>query len=354
MIGVSSIWTHNPVLAVSDICTGVSTVFAGTAPATVDLGQSFSLIGITTRPATSYGVTVNSSSLKLSATNVTTLNYNEANTSTDPSPTTGEPTYTGFFPDWGLTATGIANSKITIKLVEATADVEGIGPITCPLSETLAVVTIVNPIEALSEGPIEALTDGPIESQEQEVFTPQIQESTPDEEEAKVTQQDAEETPSDFDDNQTGNVTVSVVYESGAAVKGADVTLDGQLNETTDDEGKVTFKNIRHGEHSVRVIYDGNSNEQTINVGSNIDDNNLSIIIPSENNVLFLAIAAIFFSISAFLGFLTFGIVNKKHSKNNSTSGRHPNEVNDQYQFDKLTLQQIETKTGAKHKEPNT
>jgi hypothetical protein len=132
-----------PLLAVTDTCQGVATTFNGTMPSSVYAGQVFSITAISSRPANSYGYTITSSSLSLSATNASPASYTKNNTSTSPSPTTGASTYTSYYPNWSLTANGAVGSQIVVKLTQATADVSGIGTLTCPLTATLGTVNII-------------------------------------------------------------------------------------------------------------------------------------------------------------------------------------------------------------------
>ncbi|MGH9856263.1 MAG: hypothetical protein ACRD4B_00330, partial [Acidobacteriota bacterium] len=121
---------------VQDVCDpyNTPTTFNASFPSSVTAGQAFTLSNITSHPSNSYGVTIQSANLELTATNASPSSYSKFSTSTDPSPTTGASSYTAHYPNWSLTAAGSAGNKIDIKLVKVTAQVSGIGNIVCNFS----------------------------------------------------------------------------------------------------------------------------------------------------------------------------------------------------------------------------
>ncbi|MEI7682903.1 MAG: hypothetical protein WCJ24_01210 [Candidatus Saccharibacteria bacterium] len=129
--------------AVTETCSNVATTFNATLPTSVYKGQAFTVSNINSQPANSYGYTITSSTLSLSATNATPATYSMTNSSTVPSPTTGAVTYTANYPNWSLTATGNTGSQITIVLTQATATIVGVGQLICPLTATLGTIGIV-------------------------------------------------------------------------------------------------------------------------------------------------------------------------------------------------------------------
>lgn len=64
------------------------------------------------------------------------------------------------------------------------------------------------------------------------------------------------------------NVAVKVTGNNGKAVKGALVTLDGQLPLAYDAGGTASFSNITAGEHTVKVSADGISTSKVITVAA--------------------------------------------------------------------------------------
>ncbi len=302
--------TVAPAVAVDESCSGVVTAFNATAPASVNPGQSFSITGISSRPSTSYGVTVLSSTLSLSATNSTPATYSMINSSTDPSPTTGAPTYTAYYPNYALTASGAAGSSITVKLVQASANISGIGIINCTLTATLATIPIVAPPPAPEPTPTPTPSSGGTSSTptttkpntKEPATTPTTDkpvETTPTN---STKPEEPKEVTSENYDVQAVSITVKDKF--GKLVNGAVVTIDGQLSATTVD-GMVTFEDIRVGEHVLGISYGGHNTEQLINVQADAGQNELAVEVPFSLPLLhWLGIATIgltLFGITAFL-----------------------------------------------------
>lgn len=330
--------------AVRDTCTGVSTEFKGTVPSSVKPGQGFTLTNISSRPDTSYGATVNSSSLKLSASKVSQGGYNEDNTSTDPSPTTGHPTYTSYYPDWQLTAAGENGEKIVIKLVEATAEVEGFGSVTCTLSETLATVDI-----AQSESPSSTNTPTTAEQEEDQPVS-----TSADVADESVSEDDVQDIPESENTENTSfnlnthDLTINVVSNDGDAVQGASVTIDNQLTESTNSNGQAQFKDIRVGSHTVVVKYGSYTYENKLSVSENPKDNNITINIPISAELPWFLLAVLMLIILVISAVAYYIFHKRKQSK--QTPKPVSTIIKDLHLYENKTLEEIEKAINAHHK----
>jgi hypothetical protein len=242
-------WGAKRADAVTETCSGVATTFNATAPASVTAGQAFTVSGISSTPTTSYGFTITTSTLSLSATAATPGAYNQANTSTDPSPTTGAPTYTAYYPSWTLTATGAAGSQIVIKLVQASATVSGVGVINCPLTSTLVTVNVTAPTSSSpsSPGSTTKPTSSPSSTTTPQPTTPAAPTpiTTPTE-----TKQSTKDTSA-----QIVPMKVLVVNNQKQPIKDVPVTIDGQLTVKTGADGTARFTGIRKGAHTVSMVF---------------------------------------------------------------------------------------------------
>lgn len=245
--------------AVTDSCSGVATTFTANAPSSVTAGQSFTVSGITSRPQTSYGVTVTTSTLSISASNATPASYTQAATATDPSPTTGAQTYTATYPNWTLTASGNPGTTIAIKLSSVTANVEGIGSINCSLSATLANVTINAPAATPKSS-----SSGNSSTSQPNTST----NSTTPTNESNSTQTATSDTQTTSDERLT---TIIVKDKNGRPLSGAKVEVGSGSNGYTDNDGKVIFKNLPGGNQTVTVSYKGQVLSQSVSVNDQTD-----------------------------------------------------------------------------------
>ncbi|MDQ5972415.1 MAG: hypothetical protein QG553_574 [Patescibacteria group bacterium] len=269
-------WGPSRASAVSETCSGVATTFNATAPASVTAGQAFTISGINTSPATSYGFTITTSTLTLSATGATPESYSQANTSTDPSPTTGAQTYTAYYPNWTLTATGAAGSQIVIKLVQASATVEGVGVITCPLTATLVAINVTAPAATPSGGGTSS-TPKPTATTTPTTPTPQTTTPTP------TTSTETEQTTEDVS-KQVVTAKVLVVNGQKHPVKDATVTIDGQLPTKTGKDGIASFTGIRKGLHTITVVYGKQKISREVNVTKD-DTANTTFVVSTGPNI---------------------------------------------------------------------
>lgn len=273
--------------AAVDICVGVSTTFTGNAPSSVAPGESFTISNITSRPTTSYGMTVTSSTLTLSATNATPTSYNQNNTSTDPSPTTGAPTYTSYYPNWTLTA-GSTTGQIVVKLVGASATVSGIGPISCNLTATLATIDIVAPSSSGGSGSPSSPSSGSSTSGNTNTSNKTTPSNTTTTSPTQTTDNTttSEEITTDnlTSDKKTANIVINVVNKNNRAVKGAKVTLDNTETLYTETNGAVAFQNVATGKHNVNVEYDGKKIIREVSVKGLDTTNAVTVQVASHSN----------------------------------------------------------------------
>ena len=291
VVFAASLWPKQA-SAVSEACSGVATTFTASAPASVTAGQAFTLSGISSTPATSYGFTVTASTLSLSATGASPATYNQTNTSTNPADTTGAPTYTAYYPNWALTATGAAGSQIVIKRVQATATVTGVGVINCPLTATLVTVNVVAPASSSSGNTSTTTKPGTTPSS---TTTPQPTTATlapattaP----AATTNPTASQQTIKDADAQVVSMKILVVNGQKHPVKDAAVTVDGQLTVKTGNDGIASFTGIRKGEHTVSVVLGKQRISKKVQTTNGNTLASTVVVSTGPNVILFASIAA--------------------------------------------------------------
>lgn len=260
--------------AVTDSCSGVATSFTVTAPTSVVTGQSFTLSNITTQPSTSYGVTVTSAVLSLSASNASPTSYSQNDSSTVPSPTTGAANYIAYYPNWSLTASGSAGSVVTVNLVSVVAQVNGIGSVTCDLSSTLATIKVTAPASTggsssspgTSSGSSSTKSSSGAPSTSATTNTPALTTSTPTITTTKTVKSTA------------GKQAVTIVVENSQnrAVEGAGVSIDNLPVVYTNARGNASFKNVSQGDHQVSVAFNKQKAVSTVQ----INPKNTSYVVP--------------------------------------------------------------------------
>lgn len=293
---------HFATYAVTDSCSfsgvDVPTEFDASYPASVKEGESFTVSNIRSKPSTSYGVTVYKSNLRMSATNSTPASYNKDNASTDPSPTTDASTYTAYYPNWNLKATGPAGSSMQLKLVSATATISnGAGgqvDIPCDLSATLASIPIV--AKTASTPPANTNT---IDSSKQKSSKPSATNKT-DKKTSEEEKSDKDKKQPSQNDGTEGDITaelpgaileqlrdvlVTVHDSSGNPAPGASVTIDDQLTVETGNDGIAKFENIRLGDHRLKVVLGSTVVEQSLQVGEDDSQNTVTVKMPSRINL---------------------------------------------------------------------
>jgi hypothetical protein len=267
----------------TDICTAFSvstnTTFNATAPASVTPGQAFTVSGINSTPDNTYGQVVTSSTLGLSVTGAKPTTYS----STDPNPTANSPTYTSYYSNWALTATGAAGSKIVIKLVQATAVVTNIGTVTCPLTATLVTINITAPASSGggSSGGASSTTGSSTPSKST-TTTPQTTTTSP----TTTTPQTTTTTPkaTDSASAQTVAMNILVVDSQKHPIK-ATVTLDGQLTVKTGTNGLASFTGIRKGEHTASVVFGRQKISKQVQAGTG-NVLGATVVVPSSPSAL--------------------------------------------------------------------
>lgn len=294
--------------AVTDTCSfsgvDVPTEFNATYPATVQQGDTFTISGLSSKPSNSYGVTVYKSNLALSATNSSPVSYSKNNTSTNPNPTTGQTTYTAYYPSWSLKATGAVGGSIVVKLVSATATIDngsgGQVDIPCNLSETIATIkitaksTTIKPVENKNDEDEKPAEESPDVINKESEENKKVEDKK--DEEVKTDQpQDTEnesviEVPGGIM-NQLRNVDVLVKDSRGNPAQGAKVTIGGQLTVETDNSGLAKFENIRLGEHNLKVVLGGTTLEQTLRVSEDQSRNSITVTLPTRINTLLIGLA---------------------------------------------------------------
>lgn len=265
-------------LAVTDSCDGVPTTFTGTVPSSVEAGKSFTVSNITTEPSTSYGVTVTSAILNMTVINASPTIYSQNDTHTDPSPTTGAPTYTAYYPNLTLTAAGSVGSQILIKLTSVVAQVTELGPtpIVCPLTATLATVTITSPAAAGGgSGATGSTSPKPASSKISPVTPVAATSTTPAAPTTPLTTPKATALTSK-------RVTIIVKNNQGHSLQNAKVTFDNLSTATTDATGNAIFNNLAPGSHNVIVVYHKQKIARTIDVSAKNDSETVVIKLPAE------------------------------------------------------------------------
>lgn len=258
----------------------VPTNFTGTAPATVVAGGSFALKNITSSAANNLPVTITSSDLKLSATNASQTSYFKANTSSYVDSATGYKR--AVFPDWQLSATGSPGEKVVIKLVEATAHIQGVGPITCPLSATLATINIasansgsgnINTKPSGNSGDSKA-SDIPSNTEGQAENDQTADKTQP----GKTGTQNAK---------ATNSYKIVVKDEKDNLLGGARVLIGSKEITTSYHDGSATFEELEPGQQIVKVSYGNTSIERSIYVTTENEHNSIYVVIPTPSKLSF-------------------------------------------------------------------
>ncbi len=299
--------------AVTEQCSGVPTTFRATTPTSVEQGKVFTVTNITIQPSNSYGMTVTASQNNMTATNTSSSTYSNNFWRTDPSPTTGKSTYVGYYPDWVINATGSVGDSIVIRLKNNIATVQGYGSITCDYNKVLATVLITapesspppdapddpsSPTPPPDSGGGGGSTTKPSSSTKPGSTTKSSSTSssskTPTSNSDKKSDPDTSsdtETPTDSRSATVVPLIVSVNDNTGAPVKGAQVTLDGSHKATTDSKGLASFSNVLTGGHSILVSYNGQKINRSATV--NIEDVGRPIVVtlPAAAPPLILIIA---------------------------------------------------------------
>lgn len=295
VIGLFSAWRKSYAATVYDTCVGVQTAFTATYPSSVTTGTGLSVTGITSRPSSSYGVTVLSATLYMSATNASESVYSKSATRTDPSPTTGASTYTGYYPDWSLTATGAASSQIVVKLTKAVAQTKEYGTITCNLTATLATINITAPVSTGGGGSgggssggggsgggssSGGTSTGGTSSGSNTTTTSTTSSGTSTSPKLSTATNIPPKTitTASGEQIQVFPVIVIVKDKNNQAVKGAKVTIEGQTDET-DTEGGALFQDIPEGNHTLTVVYKDLKTQQsfTVTAGDKVNTVNVTI-----------------------------------------------------------------------------
>jgi hypothetical protein len=292
LTGILSIYKFSSANNVTDVCTGVSTVFNATVPSEVTQGQTFSITGLFTQPAATYGVTVTSSTLALSATGATPSTYAQTDSSTNPSPTTGAPTYETYYPNWSLTASGSAGSQIVVKLGSIAAQVSGVGTINCNLSAILATINIeAPPTPVVSPAKPSSTTPSSTTPTTTKPITPTgttpTNTTTPTTPTSTTTPTSAPTTKHVTRTVVLGSsqeVTITVKNSGGQTIQGAQVSVDSSSAVYSDSKGNATFKNLTSGSHHVTVSFNNRKVSQTIELGSKNDSDIIPIKVPSNSS----------------------------------------------------------------------
>lgn len=271
--GVFTLHAGESASAVTDSCSGVATNFTATAPASVVVGQSFTLSNLTTQPSTSYGVTVTSAVLNLSASNATPTSYSQNDSSTVPSPTTGAANYIAYYPNWSLTATGSAGSVVAVNLVSVVAQVSGIGSITCPLSATLASIKIYAPASSSSSGS-SVVSSGTSSAKSTAVSSSAS--SNPTTSSTSTTSPSGSVTKTVTATEPKQAVTIVVENSQNRPVKGAGVSIDNLPVVYTNSSGHASFKNVTEGNHQVSVAFNKQKDISTVRINAK----NTSYVVP--------------------------------------------------------------------------
>ncbi|HSX43785.1 MAG TPA: hypothetical protein VLE69_00590 [Candidatus Saccharimonadales bacterium] len=297
-LGIFSKWGTQRLGAatVYDSCMGVNTAFTATYPSSVTSGSAFTVSGITSRPDNSYKVTVTSATLYLSATNASETTYAKNATSTNPSPTTGADTYTGYYPNWSLTATGAAGNQVVVKLVKAVAQTVEYGTISCDLTKTLANVNItaVPPPPPSGGGGTGGGTSGGGTSSGGTSSGGSTTSSSGTNTTTNTTSSGGTTSQKIAALNPTTPKTITtasgqvvqvlpviivVKDKGGNAIKGAKVSIDDGEAVETDTEGGALFKDIVLGEHNTTVSYNNLKAKKAFTVSANNQINSVTVTI---------------------------------------------------------------------------
>lgn len=231
-LGTSVLFLQNHVsakkVAVDEICQ-IPVVIQAEVPEKIQKGKSFKLSKFILKPGNTYGVTIASSITELSATNTNSKKFNQDFYKTDPSPTTGADSYTAFYPDWVIDASGEVGSSIEIKLVGSISEVADVGPVPCKFTKTLATIPIVS--EQVESAPI----------------------------------------PADSSIPAVVAMRVKVLDSFGRPIKGTKISFavrEPLLEATTDENGLATFENVLSGRATL-IVKDGEDRiTQEVIIGS--------------------------------------------------------------------------------------
>jgi hypothetical protein len=289
-------------VSVTDTCT-VSTTFTATVPDTVERGKSLTVSNIRVTPSSSYGVTVISATLDMTATNTSSTTYSQSFYQTDPSPTTGASKYTAYYPNWSLDATGPVGSSINVKLKKISAQTQGFGTVTCNLTQTLATIPIVapapSPSSSPSPSPTPSTTTPPPAGSTKPSASPSTSSTptpsatpspvatpTPTSDAVTTTAEPAEQTVT------VVPLNIEVKDSSGKIIASADVTMDGSQKLVTNSKGRVTFSNVLTGRHSVLVLYKGQKVSKSILVNINDIGKAVVVTLPATSTPIGIIAAA--------------------------------------------------------------
>lgn len=116
------------------------------------------------------------------------------------------------------------------------------------------------------------------------------EEKTTDQKEEKV------EDPKTVEEKELGIlgylVRVKVIDVKDSPVEGANVTLTSEIREAvTDEKGEVLFENVEPGEHTIKIVYENQVGEQTINLeGDDVKEFKHTIQIKEKNPFLSLPV----------------------------------------------------------------
>lgn len=274
----------------------VPTNFTGSAPSNVVPGENFTLSNITSSAESNLPVTITASDLKLSASNTFQTSYFKTNTSSYVDPGTGHKR--AVFPDWQLTATGKVGDKIEIRVVEAVAHVQGVGPIVCPLSAVLATVQVVAPASNSTDNskPNSKIDDTPDKAPTDSSNNTDTSATEPKQENAKVDTETQVNTKS---------YRIIVKDEKGDFVGGARVSIEGSETITSDHDGSAVIGGLTPGEQTVQVAYGNTTLERLIYVTNTDEDNSIYVTVPGSSGLpfglFFAAVASVFTLSSAFV-----------------------------------------------------
>lgn len=311
---------------VTDTCQGIATTFIATVPTSVQQGKSFIVSGLQVTPSSSYGVTVTSSIFNMGASNASSSSYSQDFSRTNPSPTTGQSSYTAFYPNWGLIATGNVGSSISITLKSLHSQTQGFGSINCNLSQTLATIKITGfippPSPLPSPSPSRTPVPTPVPTHTTQVTTPSVKPSatpskspvsTPTPTPTPTTTPTPSPTPAAVAKAVTVVPLTVVVKDSNKQlVQGAVVKLDGQQKLTSDISGTVTFNNVLTGDHVLLASYKGLTKSQNISLSTANIGQVIIVSLPPQPIITYpLVITGIVIAATSALGAAAFFAINR-------------------------------------------